>query len=343
MTSSPWWDSDRHRDRRPYLLARNAIQAAIRSWFVEQGFIEVDPTILQTSPGNELHLHAFKTDRFSTDGSKQDQLYLHTSPEFAMKKLIAAGEQKIVTFTHAFRNREAGKTHSSEFIMLEWYRTEGSLEDLMADCEAILGLSLSAVQSDRFTHKTHAATLRDPQRLSVVEAFNEFAGLDLLASLTDPKQPDSEILRQQTSLRTAIDDSWSDIFTRILVEQIEPNLPADRLVFLHDYPKPEAALARTHPNDHRLARRFELYACGVEVANAFEELTDPVEQRARFEVDMAARQLIYGERYPLDEQLLAALPHMPPTAGIALGFDRLVMLATGAERIEQVMWTPVGG
>ena len=335
-----WWRSHKHQDRRGYLLARNAIQAQLRSWFASEGFIEADPAILQTSPGNELHLHAFRTERHHTDGTHAQTLYLHTSPEFAMKKLIAAGEHRLFAFTHAFRNREHGPLHACEFTILEWYRTDSSLEDLMQDCESLIHQALSTSGRALLTHKNRSCTPGPVRRLAVVEAFRAIAGIDLLASLQNPQRPDAEILRAQTSIRTAKDDNWSDIFSRIMVEQIEPHLPVDQPVFLFDYPKPEAALARTHPNDHRLARRFELYVCGMEVANAFEELTDPAEQRARFEADMAAKQTIYGERYPIDEGLLAALPDMPQTSGIALGFDRLVMLATGAERIDQVMWTP---
>jgi lysyl-tRNA synthetase class 2 len=141
----------------------------------------------------------------------------------------------------------------------------------------------------------------------------------------------------------AEDDSWSDIFSRIMSERIEPNLGIGRAVILHDYPASEAALARRKPSDPRLAERFELYACGVELANAFGELTDPAEQRRRFEADMTEKQRIYGERYPIDEDFLTALETMPPASGIALGLERLVMLATGAERIEQVIWTPIAG
>jgi lysyl-tRNA synthetase class 2 len=142
-------------------------------------------------------------------------------------------------------------------------------------------------------------------------------------------------------IKIANDDTWGDVFSRILVQKIEPGIGNGRATLLTEYPAAQAALARRNPADPRVAERFELYACGVELANAFGELTDPAEQRRRFEADMAEKQRIYGERYPIDDDFLAALAHMPPASGAALGFDRLVMLATGATNIEQVIWTPV--
>jgi len=342
-----WWDQDRHRDRRPLLLARNRIQRAFRQWFAAQGFIEVDPAILQASPGNELHLHAFATQRQQPDGSLAGPLYLHTSPEFAMKKLLAAGEDKLFAFSHCFRNRECGPTHSCEFTMLEWYRANATLDRLMADCQRLLRIAADAAGSPRLTHHARCA---DPtgkaEVLRIPDAVQRHAGIDLLATLGEPTRPDRDSLARAASragIRIAADDSWSDIFARILLERVEPAMSHETASFLLDYPRSEAALARVDPDDPRLARRFELFACGLELANAFEELTDPVEQRARFDADMIAKQRIYGERYPIDEGLLDAIAVMPPTAGIALGFDRLVMLATGAVRIDQVMWTPAGG
>ena len=174
----------------------------------------------------------------------------------------------------------------------------------------------------------------DPERLTVTEAFDRYAGVDLFAD-------DLAGQAHSRGIRTAQDDTWADVFSRIIVEKIEPNLGHGRATILCEYPISEAALARPKPGDPRVAERFELYACGVELANCFGELTDPVEQRRRFEIEMAEKSRLYGERYPLDEDFLAALAIMPPASGGAMGFDRLVMLATGASRIDQVLWTPV--
>ncbi|HEY8566607.1 MAG TPA: EF-P lysine aminoacylase EpmA [Beijerinckiaceae bacterium] len=342
--SSPWWSPERHADRRPFLLARNRIKAALRGWFEAEGFVEVDAGALQVSPGNETHLHGFATELVDGDG-RRTRLSLHTSPEFACKKLLAAGERRIVDFARVYRNRERSALHSPEFTMLEWYRVEEPYEQLMADCAALLRLAAEAAGADalRFRGRSVDPGL-EPERLSVVEAFERYADLDLLATLGDRGATDRDALAAQarsSGVRVAADDSWSDIFSRVLVERVEPRLGLERATVLCEYPASEAALARLKEGHPRVAERFELYACGVELANAFGELTDPAEQRRRFEADMAEKERIYGERDPIDEDLIAALHHMPPASGAALGFDRLVMLATGADRIDQVLWTPV--
>ncbi len=338
-----WWHPQRHADRRPMLLARNRIKTAFRQWFAEQGYIEVETSALQVSPGNEVHLHAFKTEVMDENGARAPA-YLHTSPEFACKKLLAAGEERIFTFAPVFRNCERGALHHPEFTMLEWYEINADYTRLMDQCGELLRIAARTTGLQRWSYRNQSADpLAAPRRLTVADAFQQFAGIDLLASI-GAGTVDREALARQAmaaGIRVAPDDTWSDIFTRILVERVEPAISRDRPCILDAYPIPEAALARAAPADPRVAERFELYCCGVELANAFGELTDAVAQRARFEADMADKQRIYGERYPIDEDFIAALAHMPPASGCALGFDRLVMLATGAQRIDQVVWTPV--
>ena len=345
MTGSPWWHPDRHADRRPFLLARARIKAAFRAWFAGQGFVEVETAALQVSPGNETHLHAFGTRLVEPDHRTAVQLWLHTSPEFACKKLLAAGEPRIVTFAQVFRNRERTALHHPEFTLLEWYRALEPYDALMEDCAELLAMAATAAGVRMLTHRGRTADpLAAPERLTVAEAFLRLAGIDLLATLDDRGRGDRAALAaaaERAGLRVAADDSWSDVFSRILAEHVEPRLGIGRATILCDYPACEAALARTKTSDPRLAERFELYACGVELANAFGELTDPAEQRRRFNIEMAEKERVYGERYPIDEDFLRALALMPPASGIALGFDRLVMLATGAASIEQVVWTPV--
>ena len=340
---SPWWDARVHADRRPFLRARGRIRSALRRWFEAEGFTEVETSALQVSPGNETHLHAFATELVAPDGARRP-LYFHTSPEFACKKLLAAGEQRIFTLAPVFRNRERGALHHPAFTMLEWYRAGEGYERLMQDCGAVLRIAADAVGFGtlRFGER-EADPLMPPERLTVAEAFSRHAGIDLLATLGD-SIPDRRALAAvagAAGIRVAEDDTWGDIFSRVLVERIEPNLGNGRATLLTEYPAHLAALARPRASDPRVAERFELYACGVELANAFGELTDPDLQRRRLEAEMGEKERIYGERYPIDEDFLAALAHMPPASGAALGFDRLVMLATGAARIEQVIWTPV--
>ncbi len=341
---SPWWDRDRYAERRPFLLARGRILSALREWFRRRGFLEAEPPALQVSPGNEVHLHAFATE-LTTPGGGRAPLYLHTSPEFTCKKLLAAGEARVFSLGHVFRNRERGPLHHPEFTMLEWYRTNEPYEALMEDCSAILDEAAKAAGALRLEWRGRSADpYAKPERLSVSDAFQRFAGIDLLATLT-AAEPDRAALAAaaaKAGIQVADDDTWSDIFSRILVERVEPKLGIGHAVILDRYPLPEAAWAQPD-DDPRLARRFELYACGVELANGFAELTDAAEQQRRFEEAMAERRRRYGEEYPIDRDFLAALREMPPASGIALGFDRLVMLTTGATRIEQVLWAPVAG
>lgn len=344
VTVSPWWSRERHADRRPFLIARNRIKASFRRHFEAQGFTEVECAALQPSPGNETHLHAFSTE--ADINGEARRLYLHTSPEFASKKLLAAGEEKIFDFARVFRNREHAPLNVPEFTMLEWYRAH-------ADYEAVIADSLNLVRLAAETGGQNALRYRDrsirvstqARRMTVAEAFETYARIDLLETI-DADGTDRAYLALQAQARGIHfepNDTWSDIFSRILVERIEPHLGLDAPLILDQYPASEAALARKCAHDPRVAERFELYVLGVELANGFGELTDPVEQRARFEHEMREKQRIYGERYPIDDDLLAALGQMPPSSGVALGFDRLVMLATGATHIEQVMWTPPAG
>ena len=329
-----------HADRRPRLLARASIAAEVRAFFADRGFLEVEPAALQVSPGNETHLHAFATRAVAADG-RQEPLFLHTSPEFACKKLLAAGERRIFSFGHAFRNRERGPLHHPEFTMLEWYRAGAPYDDVMADCVGLLQVAARAASAVSLRHRERTL---DPfaaaERLTVAEAFARHAHIDLLAHLGD--RDGLAGAAAAAGMRVAGDDTWSDIFSKVLA-RIEPNLGIGRATLLYEYPVAEAALARPTPGDPRLAERFELYGCGVELANGFGELTDAAEQRRRLEEQMNERMRRYGERYPLDEEFLTALETMPAASGVAMGFDRMVMLATGAPRISDVIWTPVAG
>ena len=341
-TPSRWFSPDRHADRRPFLLARNRIVAAIRHWFAERDFVEVDCAALALSPGNEAHLHAFATGLMQPDGATETR-YLHTSPEFACKKLLAAGETRIFNLGHVWRNRERTPTHSPEFTMLEWYRAREEYETIIADTLALVQLAARTAGTRQFTWKGRTA---DPfaaaEWLTVNDAFKAHAEVDLLATLRADGTADRDALAAISPVAFGKGESWSDIFSRILSEKVEPQLGNGRITVLYEYPSVEAALARTTARDKRVAERFELYACGVELANGFGELTDPDEQRRRFVAEMDVKEQVYGERYPIDEELLEALAMMPPASGVALGLDRLVMLAAGATRIDQVLWTPVG-
>jgi lysyl-tRNA synthetase class 2 len=305
MTPSPYWDKARHADRKPFLDARAAILRAVRDWFAREGFNEAEPNLLVPSPGAETHIDAFEV-----GGG-----YLHTSPEFAMKRLLAAGESRIFYLGKCWRKGETGPLHAPEFTIIEWYRAGEPYERIMDDCVEIARAAARVANAAMLRWRDKSC---DPftaaERITVRDAF---------AELSPEPMP-----------------AGGDAFSAAIVQHVEPHLGDGAITLLTEYPIGEAALARRCPHDASVAERFEMYACGVELANGFGELTDPVEQRARLIEAMDEKHQRYGKRWPIDEDFLAALAHMPPASGVALGFDRLVMLATGARHINDVLWTP---
>lgn len=345
-TGKEWWRPEIFASRRDNLKKRQAILNAVRAFFAERDFAEVETPCLQISPGLEPHLKAFATRWDDPWGNPPAPLYLHTSPEFTMKKLLVAGIERLYQIAHVFRNGERSDTHHPEFTMLEWYRAGGTLDQLMADTEELVRTAARAAGAP---HLLHGGRVCDPfkpwRRLSVAEAFLDYCDMDVLATAPDPWNPDRALITAEArrlGIPVSDGDRWDDIFFKIMLDRIEPHLGFGVPVILHSYPVSMAALARPSPSDPRVAERFEAYGCGVELCNAFGELTDAAEQRRRFQADMDLKQQLYGERYPLDEDFLAALEAgMPQAAGIALGLDRLIMLAVGAESLDEVLWAPV--
>lgn len=325
-----WWDADVLARRLPFLRVRQQVITAVRDFFIARDFLEVDTPALQRSPGLEPHLKAFQTVLEDPDG-RQRTFYLHTSPEFAMKKLLAAGIPRLFQMARVFRNGERSDTHHPEFTMLEWYRAHAGYRDLMDDVEGLF----RAVGIDR-----------PARRMTVQDAFLCHAGVDLLATVPDPSDPSPppDLLRQEArriGVYTGNEDRWDDVFFHIFLDRIEPVLGRDGPLILHDWPASMAALSRRSASDSRICERFEVYLDGVELANAFGELTDAEEQRRRFEHDMDLKERLYGIRYPIDEAFLQAVARMPECAGIALGIDRLVMAVAGANRLTDVLWSEV--
>jgi len=340
------WHPESFAQRRPHLAARQKVISAIRAYFDGQDFAEVDTPALQVSPGNEVHLQAFKTAFRDPHGGDDQTLYLHTSPEFSMKKLLVAGEPRIYQIAHTYRNAEKSSSHHPEFSMIEWYRTYSDTKAIMQDCIALVRSCAKQVGRTQFeANGLSCDPFAEWEILSVAQAFRNYANIDLLATAPNPLAPDAALLRkamEPLGLHMAEDDSWDDLFFRVMGEKIEPFLGKDRPTFLCDYPISMAALARPKPEDPRLAERFELYMAGYEIANAFGELTDADEQERRFKADMELKEKLHGERFPIDADFIQALRcGMPPSSGIALGLDRLVMLCAGAEKIEDVLWLPV--
>ena len=308
------------RARMAALQGRARALAATRAFFAARDFTEVETPLIVPSPGLEIHLDAVP----AGDG------FLITSPEYAMKRLLAAGFERIYTICKCFRGNEHGPHHAGEFTMIEWYRGYAGLDAIIADTEQLVADVVTAVAGRpvaRVAGRELDVTPPWP-RLTVRAAMQQWAHVDvddLLPSL------------HAAGIAVADDTAWDDAFFAAFLARVEPALTAlDRPLILHDWPAPLAARARK--KDATTALRFEAYVGGIELANAFDELTDPAEQRARFEDDQRLRRARGRAVYPIDEKLLAALAEgLPPSAGIALGFDRLVMLATGATTIDQVL------
>jgi lysyl-tRNA synthetase class 2 len=331
MAKQPW-HPDRLADRLGFLRRRARLAQAVRAFFDARGYIEVETPYAVPTPGEEVHLRAFATQRTAPDG-QTSKLWLHTSPEFAMKRLLVGGVGPMFQLARVWRNEEGSDLHASEFTMLEWYRPGATLGDLIAETQALL----RAVLPPTVRCRDIAHALDPHERLTLPDAFTRYVGADLLATADD-----AVALARQAGSSLRPNENWEDLFFRLLLERVEPQLGRRGPTYLTDWPAAQAALARRNPTDPRVAERFELYVCGIELANAFVELTDPAEQRARFVTDRARRHALYGADWPLDEDFLAALSQgLPPCAGIALGFDRLAMLASGADRIDQVQWLSI--
>jgi lysyl-tRNA synthetase class 2 len=319
--SEPAWAPHRLAARIPHLRRRARLVADTRAWFAARGYTEVETPCLVPCPGMEPHLDVFETAFEPKLGQGRRRLFLRTSPEFAIKKLLAGGVGRCFELARVFRNGEVSDRHSPEFTMLEFYAPGMTLDGLMdeteAYCAAMLGWTARAA------------------RMHVAEAFARFAAVpDLLAVAGD-----AAALAAAAGVALRERETWQDLFFRLMGERVEPALAASGVpAFLHHWPASEAALARKSPADPRVAERVELYVDGVELANGFVELTDAAEQRARFEAWRAERAAMGGSDHGWDEDFLRALETMPESAGIAIGFDRLAMLASGAKAIDQVLW-----
>lgn len=348
----PWWHPETLARKRPLLDVRRAGVKTVRAYFQAEGFIEVETPALQPSPGMERHIRPLAVSLREPLEDAGQPRFLHTSPEFAMKKLLAGGMEKIVQLCRVWRDGERSALHQPEFTMLEWYRAGVDYTAMMEDCAALLrGVGKAAqrtLANDGLLRRGDLSCdpTKAPQRLTVAQAVQTYADIDLLATVDDaasaaPSPHNLRAAARGQGIHVSDSDTWEDIFFRIMLDRVEPNLGMGAATILCEYPANLAALARKKPGDARVAERFELYACGVELANAYSELTDPTEQRTRFDADRALHVKLYGSAPPIDEDLLSALERLSPSAGCALGFDRLIMLATGAETITDVLWAPV--
>jgi len=315
--------------------ARQVLQRTIRASLEALGYHEVETPLLVPAPGMEPHIRAFEVPFLpETDVGRARTLYLHTSPEYAMKRLLADGSGPIFQICKVFRNGEVSPTHNPEFTMLELYRPRADYRAIMDDLESVLAEAAAALD------RAEPFGLRPYERVTVREALRRETGIDLREA-SDARSL-AEAARR-AGVRTEPGDGFDDVFFRLFLERVEPRLGRDRPTYLLDYPASMAALARLGTQDPTVAERFELYAHGLELANGFSELTDTAEQRRRLEEERAFRVARGRPAYPLDEAFLEAVGRMPPSGGVAIGLDRVLMLLLGSERIEDVLLFPAHG
>jgi len=312
--------------------ARQTLYSALRRFFTQRDYLEVDTPLLVPTPGMEPHITPFEAPFIpETDVGRRRSLYLHTSPEYAMKRLLAEGSGPLFQICKVFRNGEVSPTHNPEFTMLEFYRPHADYHAIMADLEGALAEGDRAVGGDGFFSRTPY------ERLSVRDAVLRATGVDLRAC---PDGPSLKRAAEAAGVRTGDATLFDDVFFHLFLQKVERGLGMERPTFLTEYPASMAALARLKPGEPAVAERTELYARGLELANGFSELTDPVEQRARLVEEQRFRRDAGRAVYPLDERFLDAVGRMPPSAGIAVGLDRILMLLLGVESISDVLLFP---
>ena len=315
------------------LRKRARIIAGIRRFFDEKDFVEVETPLMVPQPGMEPHLEAFQT------MYEMRQFYLHTSPEYAMKRLLAAGLERIYQICKVFRHEPVGRMHTPEFTMLEWYRAYADYTDIMVDTEYLIAELATDLYGEPVVQTDQCAVDLTPpwERISVREAMLRYAGVT-----ADPYSETAAFIKQAGHATVDEDDPPDVAFFKVFLDRVEPHLGVQKPAILYDYPAPMAALAKRKSNAPDLAERFEVYIAGVELCNAFTELNDPDEQRQRLEEEVAQRVREGNPAYPIDERFLSALEYgMPPSGGVALGVDRLIMLLTGASSISEVMAFPM--
>jgi lysyl-tRNA synthetase class 2 len=317
---------------------RQALYSALRRFFAARGYLEVETPLLIPAPGMEPHINAFEAGFIpETDVGSARTLYLHTSPEYAMKRLLADGAGPLFQLCKVFRNGEVSPTHNPEFTMLEFYRPQADYHAIMEDLEGALAeAGRSATEGEPGADP--AFFTRTPyERLTVRDAVLRATGVDIRVHADGPSLKRAA---EAAGVRTGDADSFDDIFFHLFLQRVETGLGHERPTFLIEYPASMAALSRLKPGDPAVAERVELYAKGLELANGFSELTDAVEQRTRLVEEQELRRRLGRSVYPLDERFLDAVGRMPPSAGIAVGLDRILMLLLGVQRISDVLLFP---
>ncbi|MFL5347012.1 MAG: EF-P lysine aminoacylase EpmA [Hyalangium sp.] len=317
---------------------RQALHAALRRFFASQGYLEVETPLLVPVPGMEPHINAFEAPFIpETDVGQRRSLYLHSSPEYAMKRLLAEGAGPLFQICKVFRNGEVSQTHNPEFTMLEFYRPHADYHAIMADTEQALAEAGRSVTGGEPGADPAFFTRVPYERVTVRDAVLRATGVDLRAC---PDGPSLKRAADKAGVYTGDSTAFDDVFFHLFLQKVERGLGHERPTFLIEYPASMASLSRLKPGDATVAERVELYAKGLELANGFSELTDAVEQRARLVEEQALRKSLGRPVYPLDERFLEAVGRMPPSAGIAVGLDRILMLLMGVSSITDVLLFP---
>lgn len=338
--NSTWKRLIENPEKVEFLIKREKIIDSIRSHFKRDGFVEVDTPLLVKSPGMEPYLEVFET-KILDSNRKAMPAYLLTSPEYAMKKLLVAGMSKIFTICKSFRNAEGlSSKHNPEFTIMEWYRKNDDYKEIMNDCEKLfLDIANDVLGSKYLDYKGKKYDLSRPwQRLSVAEAFEKYARIDVETLLDETKLIEAG---RKRGFSIEKNTNWEQLYNQFFLNDIEPHLGEERPTIIYDYPASQASLARRKQEDPRFAERFEFYIAGIELGNAFSELTDWQEQLARFQAEREERSSLGKTLYEIDQDYISALKHgLPPTGGIAVGIDRIVMLFSGATDIRDVLVFP---
>ncbi len=343
--NSTWKRLRAQPDKLTYLYQREKIVDAIRHFFKSQEFLEVDTPLLVKSPGTEPYLEVFATTLLDFE-RHPTPAYLLTSPEYALKKLLVTGIPKLFSICKSFRNAEGlSFKHNPEFTIMEWYRTHADYTDIMKDCEQLfvaIARTLDTTQIGPTTSWTYQGKMYDLtppwERISVAEAFFSYCGIDVDTLLDERKLKEAGKKRGFSVESTT---TWEQVYNQFLLNDIEPHFGVDHPTIIYDFPVSQASLAKKKDSDPRFAERFEFYVAGIEMGNAFSELTDAEEQRSRFESELNERAILGKTAYQLDEDYLEAIKAgLPPTGGIAVGIDRIVMFFADAPQISDVVVFP---
>lgn len=330
-----WWHDTEWLGKKNLRDSHRLLLKEIRAICAQLNLLEITTPLLSSHPPYEPHIQPFAVSYQEPFDNAPSQKFLRASPECAMKQYLAAHQEDIYQLAPVFRNNERSKIHYPEFTLLEFYRLHKNQDDVIKDCQTIIHHAATSLQVTAFEHHHKKISLTKKwQRQSVAQAFAHYADFDILATLDNPYEPSPHLIRKEAvrhNIYCETQDDWEVIFHRLFLALLAPHLGMDAPLVLYDYPSPLGLLARPHDQDERLAKRFEIFILGVELANGYEELRGADANRNR---------LALLQKKEPDPSFIEAMAHLPPVTGVALGFERLLMLLCGAQKIEDVFFIP---